>query len=169
MDKSIIDLFVSGNKNAFENLYNEYFRLIFKVVYPRINDYEKTSEICQDIFFDIYQSRKSYNGGNIKYWVLSIANNITSDWIKKEMKRKEADMKYVEIENNRDFVEDNLERELLEQARNILDSKSYEIIVMHYLERLKFKDIAKYYNCTISVVTSIASRAIKKLKTECKI
>jgi RNA polymerase sigma-70 factor (ECF subfamily) len=167
MDAQVIELFVKGNKNAFENLYNEYYKLVFKVVYPRINDYDSTIDLCQEIFIEIYQSRETYNGGNIKYWILRIASNVTSDWIKKEIRRKEAETRYLKIDNS-ESNEDDLENDILEIAKNILDQTSYEIVVMHYLEKVKFKDIAKYYDFTISKVTSIASKAIKKIKQECK-
>jgi RNA polymerase sigma-70 factor (ECF subfamily) len=164
LDSRLIKSFVSGNKDAFEILYNEYYKLIFKIAYPKINDYDKTLDLCQDIFLEIYTSRLSYKGGNFKYWILRIASNVTNDFIKKEIKERQALSAYKEPSIESDISE----QDVLDLALEILDSKSYEIIVMHYVEKLKFREISVIYNVSVSTITSIASRAIKKLKEETK-
>jgi RNA polymerase sigma-70 factor (ECF subfamily) len=165
MNSKAIKQFILGDEKAFELLYLEYYKLVFAICYSRLLDYSKTISICQDIFIKIYNSRETFKEGNIKYWVLSIARNTTTDFIKDEIKRRTAEENYVL--NNEDNIEAQKSgEEILELAKNILDEKSYEIIIMHFCDQVKYKDIAIFYNQTTSTITNIASRALKKLKKE---
>jgi DNA-directed RNA polymerase specialized sigma subunit len=49
-----------------------------------------------------------------------------------------------------------------------LDDDTYDILSLHYLTKMKFKDIAKLKNTTTSTITSKASKAIKLLKEKFK-
>jgi RNA polymerase sigma-70 factor (ECF subfamily) len=159
MDKGTIERFIAGDEKAFEVLYNEYYKLVFKISYMRVLDYDSTIGLCQDVFLKVFLARDSFNRGNIKYWILQIANNIVSDYLKALIKRKEAEKNYiVEPEKGDDSVFD--------LARKVLDDKSFEVIYMHYCLNMKFKDIANYYGDTTSKITSIASHSLKKIKKE---
>jgi RNA polymerase sigma-70 factor (ECF subfamily) len=164
MKDTDILLFIDGNKKGFEALYNEYYKIVFFVVNKRVFGYDDVCNLTQDIFLEVYNSRNNYRGGNIKYFVLSIAGNIVSDFIKKEIKRKTAERNYVST--NIVQEDDNLLDDLLVLAANSLDSKSYDIIISHYIDKLKYNEIAKKYNESTSTITNIASRAIKTLKKE---
>jgi RNA polymerase sigma-70 factor (ECF subfamily) len=165
MKSKSIQAFLEGNQKAFEQLYNENYKLVFHIVHAKIKDYEATVDLCQDIFFNVYNSRSSYKNGNIKYWILSIASHMTSDWISKVIKKRIGEENL--LNNESDDSEINAQYyEILDLASVKLDEKSYEIIIMHYCENMKFKEIAEYYNESVSTITNIASRAMKTLKEE---
>ena len=67
------------------------------------------------------------------------------------------------------YVQDHDKYEDLQlEIKELLDQESYEILVLHYVHNLKYREIAAMKKVSTSVITNKASRAMKILKEKLK-
>jgi RNA polymerase sigma-70 factor (ECF subfamily) len=170
ISKEIIERLKLKDEKAFNEVYYEYHRLVFSVIFNIVKEITNAEDIEQDVFIEIFNNASSYKGGNFKYWCLGIAKHKSYDFMRKkihdEKKYKEWSLHQSLLDSNNDY--DTLvdkEDEFINKVKSILDEKEYRIIDLHYNFDMKYKDIAKLLETTTSTVTSIASRAIKKLRS----
>ncbi len=61
-----------------------------------------------------------------------------------------------------------MQDEVFDTIKQHLDKESYEILILHYVHNLKYREIAQIKNKTTSSITNKASRALKSLKEKLK-
>jgi RNA polymerase sigma factor (sigma-70 family) len=112
---------------------------------------------------------------NFKYYLTQIAKNLCINYMKRKNNHPITYLDSDEIEKLSD--KNNLENKESDDSkiefymnliRENLDDNTYDILTLHYLTRMKFKDIAKLKNTTTSAVTAKASKAIKLLREKLK-
>lgn len=165
MKQKDIELLKQGSEETFEKLYYKYHKLIFSIIYHKVFDFHVTEELVQDTFIKIIESIDQYNGGNFKYWILTIGRNIANMYLRKELKNKEKMKHYSENIYEEDTIDYNdVASKLLEDIRKLVDHEVYEIIIMHLVQGLKFKEIAEIKNETTSAILGKYHRAMKLIR-----
>lgn len=80
MNNKIITLIKEKDEQAFEQLYKEYKNLVYYVIYQIVRDQDASSSLLQDTFLTVYNKIDQYAGGNFKYWILTIAKNLSKNY-----------------------------------------------------------------------------------------
>src|ERR1035437_1202808 len=62
-DIELIDLLKSGDETAFTEIYNRYWKLLFKTAYNILQDFATAQDITQNIFISLWERR---NGAKIQ-------------------------------------------------------------------------------------------------------
>lgn len=78
-DDELLALICSGNRRAFDMLYERYWELLFGIAYNRLRDVESSEDIVHDIFLSLWHNKehvridslKSYLAASVKYMVLA--------------------------------------------------------------------------------------------------
>jgi len=142
-------------------MYNYFLKLTF--------DKTHSQDLTQNLFYRIIKYRKSYNNSNgtFKSWIYQMARNIHLDSLKqgnKMMERfKKVDTFNENItENEEVYNEDDFNR--LDNALNQLQSDELELIVLSRYQKLKYEEISKIKDISVSSIKVQIYRAIKQLK-----
>ena len=80
-DTELLGLLRSGDKEAFTEIYNRYWKVLFHLAANKTNSLSEAEEIVQDLFLDIWKRReqleiattiKTYLGVALKYRVINL-------------------------------------------------------------------------------------------------
>lgn len=143
MNDRTIKLIKEKNEEAFEQLYEEYKNLVYYVVFQIVREKEAACTLLQDTFLTVYNKIDQYAGGNFKYWLLTIAKNLSYNYYNRELKKER------EIIKDNDVVEHfpDVNKPCLGKYDELLDKHfsqfEKDIIVYHLVFGYNFKEIAK--------------------------
>lgn len=163
-----ISLLKIKDEATFNEFYNKYHKLFFSIIYKTTKNFQVTEELVIDVFCKILEDLDQYRGGNFKYWCITIAKNIANMYLRKVIQERKAMEKYVEMETFKTDDSDNadpLSEDLLTEIKIIVDDETYEIIIMHLVQNLKFREIATIKNVTTSSVIGKYNRGIKMIRS----
>lgn len=159
----LIQKIAQGDKNALEELYRVYGKMIYSIALSVSKSHFLADEIVDDVLAKIWLNakvlkdiRKPVN------WLYTVTKNSAIDRVKREKQLYEI---YDVFQNDRDMesVEAN-DSFYFHISR--LNEEEQQIIIMRFVLDLEFKQIAKEISRPFSTVTSIFYRAIEKLKPE---
>lgn len=79
-EKNLLYRLASGDEEAFESIYNHYWKCLFTLAAQKLNNLAEAEEVVQDIFLDIWKRRENLNinclssflAVSVKYKVINI-------------------------------------------------------------------------------------------------
>ena len=171
MKKSDIKLVENAKKrpDEYEKLYKKYSTDIFNHIWYRVGHNRDLSEdLTQEVFVRAFAKLKKFQnkGYSYKTYLLTIAKNVLVNYFKKKKPIIGIDdYKDVPIEITKDQELDRkLEAENLWKAVQNLSHNERDVILMHYKNNIKTKDIGIIIGKTTNAVKIILTRGRKKLK-----
>lgn len=163
---------MSNNKNReIIEWYEEFNESIFKFIFMMIQDYQQAEDLRHETFIRAFINYDSYrHDGNAKTWLLSIAHNLTIDYIRK----RRPIMLFKEV-----FSLKKDDRPLPDEVIQIKES-SYElykalgkikesyrkVIILRKIKGLSIEETAKVLTWSESKVKSTLFRAIPALEKQ---
>lgn len=161
LDK-IIDEFRECNYENFDYFYNETKKNVFFSVAAIIKDRDIIDDLMQDTYIKFLENIDKYKSKtSINAYLSTIAHNISINYYNRE-KRLNHDEEMINIipDKKHDPYD---EIEAIELLKSLTDIER-EIIVLHVINELKFKEIASIVDKPIGTVLWIYNRAINELK-----
>ncbi len=160
--REIILEFQQGNYDSFE----EYYQETKKIVYLMISTYIKRKEVIEDLMQDTYlKFINTIQNVNVKHnpdaYLAQIAKNTAINEYNKS-KREELNEDYFVNLKDHENVSSGVDLSII----NILEGIEKEIVILHIVDDMKFKDIAFSLEKPLGTVLWIYNKAIKKLKKE---
>lgn len=70
-DVQLVSLLVEGDRDAFDEIYERYWKRLYNDTYKRLKSMEKIEEIVQDVFSNLWTSRGKRNIQNIYPYLLT--------------------------------------------------------------------------------------------------
>ena len=149
-DQELVKMTLKGNKNSFDDIVLRYSTKVYSLILRMLRDPMLAEDLTQDTFLRAYRSLDKYNPaypfGN---WILKIASNLCIDNIRKSKKVafSDSDTELSLLTQNvfADPQEALLDKETsreLTQALTVLPAKYRLVILLRYLEGLKYEEIA---------------------------
>lgn len=86
---TLVDKIRKRDEAAFEELYNEYHKIVFYVIYQIVHDQEVAKDLVQDTFLNVFNKIDTYDGGNLKYWIITIAKHLAINYYNRVMKKEQ--------------------------------------------------------------------------------
>lgn len=175
-NKKIIEEFLSGNKNAFEQLLGKYLKPVYNFLYQLTSDKSALDDLTQVTFIKAWKNIKKFDRNrNFKTWLFTIAKNTAYDYFKK--KKTIPFSNFINEEGNNkleNIAEENiLPDELLMRAdaADVLEKKLQElpehyrlILTLHYKEDFSLSEIAEILKIPYNTVKSQHQRGLGKLR-----
>lgn len=163
MKKIYIKRIKDRDEKYFEEIYNEYYSLVNFVVYNILKDVEDTKDICQEVFYTLYDKIDQYKGKNFKYWLLQIAKNKALNHLKKT--KLENEYLSIEITNiNVNIQKDNIISGVLwNTMQKCLTDDEIKIVVLKVVFSFSFLEISEEMGISKSNCYRIYKESIKKL------
>jgi RNA polymerase sigma-70 factor (ECF subfamily) len=183
-DRELVENAQNGKQEAFEMLVEKYKQGIFNKCYFHLPGNKNLAvEASHMTFIKAFKAIKKFRAEAAFYtWLYRIAENTCKDIIKEKKKKEtiflnegdilknEEDGPKREIFIHEETPQDNLEKEeISETVQNCiknLSEKLRSVILLHYYEKLKYKDIAKNLNIPEGTAKKRAHAAVKNLQ-EC--
>lgn len=174
MQKQIdIESFISGDMDAFEDLYNCYVGKIYNYINSFVDNPDIAKDITQNSFLQIWNSRSYLNSDkNIEGYIYAIARNLLFKEIrhynisKKYATRIQEEMAEAEFPQ----IEENLTRDMIEQQILTLlvelPEARRKIFLMRWNKGLSNKEIAHELSISEKTVSTQIHRTVKFLKSK---
>lgn len=158
---NIIRQLKSGNMDLFDDFYE----LTKKQVYVAIINIIKNKTICEDIMQDTYLKflnniHKYKDKTNVIAFIVTIARNLAINEFNKNKREVHYDLSLYEEE----IVSKTEETPLLDLVYETLSGIELEVFILHVIDDLKHREIAKIMKKPLGTITWIYNKALKKMK-----
>lgn len=167
---SLIELAQKGDKDAFGQIYNLFYRRIFR--YCKFNlpnsKVRDAQDICQETFFRAWKSLPGFRlekGGSFQAFLFKIAHNLIVDLVRK--KRDISIDKIEEPVQNQDLYEkiDKIEEiARVKSALSKLGKDERQIIILRYFEEMTSAETAQIVGKRGGALRVQTHRILKKLR-----
>ena len=164
-----IEEFVNEFRNAdyshFDLFYNETKRTVFFSILSIVKDTSAVEDLMQDTYVKFLENINKYTETNINAYLSTMAHNIAINYYNKE-KRLVHDEEIIDYQQAPEGMskEDKYQYvEVMEMLKD-LDDISREVVILHTINDLKFKEIARIIDKPLGTVLWIYNKAIKDLK-----
>ena len=128
---------LNGNKSSFEDIVEKYYKIIFRLAYKIIKDYDDAEEITQSVFVKAYENLSSYNP-KFKFfsWLYRITVNESLNFSKRKSYTEEFNEEFRTNNDNPDEIYN--KAELGEQIQNALMELDMlyrlPVVLKHFLD-----------------------------------
>ena len=141
------------SEKQFDYVYNEYAKELLNISYGYTKNKDDSIDIMQNAYVALLNSNKQFESNeHIKHFLIRVTINESKNFIKSHIKQKVIKNNDI-VMNYPETKEDCLAYDV-SKIVNILPEKYKAIIILHYYDDMKIKDI--------SIVLKISESAVKK-------
>ena len=169
-DPELAALLRDGNREAFAEIYNRHWKLIYAHVYKMLRDEEDAKDIVQEVFGNLWVKASSIkNNNNISGFLYTSARNKVFDLIEKNKVRSDyigeiASFVSDPINDQVTSIDEKRILEILEREIQKLPPKMREIFELSRRDSLSHKEIAAKLNISEQTVKKQVHNALKVIK-----
>ena len=158
-----IDKLIEKDNQAFKDIYDNTKKGVFSMIISIVKNKAATEDLMQETYIKMIEKIHTYKRGrNFYAWLLQIAKNTALDYYRKYHK----EIVYDPIEAS--YYHEPLKVE--PKTYSVLDlvepltEVEKQIVLLHAVDDMKFKDIAKLVNKPLGTVLWIYNKSIKTLR-----
>lgn len=171
--QELIERWQAGDNDAFDELFHQYKRLVFKNALLISGNVGDAEDILQEVFLKLWTAKHTFSPGkgNFINWLYKITVNQS---ISKCRKKKISSLSLDQIDSgggiidNREMIEPNLDRkweyEALTKLVSQMDDKHRLVLILKYFDDLPNKAIAEILDIPIGTVKSRLHNALASLR-----
>ncbi|TKC65627.1 sigma-70 family RNA polymerase sigma factor [Pedobacter hiemivivus] len=170
-DAKLVQLLQASDHNAYTEIYNRYFQLLFVHARKKLNDADLAKDILQEIFTKIWMKREiQLTATNLTGYLYTLMKNRILDlYLHQEVKTKYMRAAKSFIVTNKSSGTDALVREKdcsahINQEIAALPPKMREIFELSRKNQLSYKEIAEKLNTNENNVSKQINNGLKVLK-----
>ena len=169
-----IEKWQSGDMAAFEALFRNYEKLVFKTAYLITGNRERAEDVLQEVFISVWKSRGSYdpNKGKLTTWLHRITVNQCSRGKTRKgpatipLEEKEIEAVGTKHSQPDDILVSKMEYDKLLKAMDSLDTKHRSVLVLRYFNDLSYQEIAESLGIPLGTVKSRINHSLRCLKEQ---
>lgn len=167
----------NGDRSAFRAIYQKYYQSLFLFALKFVDD-EQASDIVQDCFYAVWQSRKKIEiSTSISAYLFTIVKNGCYKYLKNEQKKKihrnnfglllkQEELQYY-VNSEKSILEfatkDRIEKVILQ-----MPDRCREVFKKSRFEGYSNKEIAESFNISLKAVEKHISKALQLFREEFK-
>ncbi|MNK88839.1 ECF RNA polymerase sigma factor SigW [compost metagenome] len=172
-DTELVGLLNKGDHNAYTEIFNRYFKLMFVFAYKKLTDEELAKDMVQELFVKLWERRESLNTTSnfTAYLYVALRNKILDYYSHQQVRNRYANFleKYMLNSKAEDADHRIRERQLadyIETQIQSLPKKMRLIFEMSRKEHLSHKEIATVLETSENNVSTQIMNAIRILKVK---
>ena len=164
-DSLLMQEIVKQLKNDNLDMFDEFYDLTKNQVYVTILSVVKNKMTAEDIMQDTYlrflnNIHKYKENTNVVAFIVTIARNLAINYYNKHKKEEFHDFSLYEDT----YVNETEDNKLLDLVYQTLEGKELDVFIMHVIDDLKHKEIAKIMKKPLGTTTWLYNKAVKKMK-----
>ena len=170
-DEKLIQKALGGSQSSWVALVKRYEGLVYNYCLRMAFNSSDAMDLMQEVFLAVYRNLPSYRGdGKFKGWMMRIAANKTTDFIRAKYRNPLAQAEDV---HERDFLSDHTPHEIVEknsQNQQIikmlatLPNEQRLVIELKFFQHFTFEEISQQTGVAVSTIKTRLYSAIQKLK-----
>jgi RNA polymerase sigma-70 factor, ECF subfamily len=168
--ESLVNQAVSGDTEAFGQLFDLYADRIYRHIYYRTSNMEDARDLTQEVFAKAWQVLPKYKSTRTPFlgWLFTISHNRVIDYYR--TKKDHAFLNpEITLEDQTGSPEKLAEAEFTQQelrkAILRLPEDQQQVILMSFIEGFEYSEIARALNKTEGNIRVILHRGLKKMRT----
>ena len=168
-DEKIMLMVKDGYLSELTALFDRYHLKLYNFFLKLTLDKAASEDLTQNLFYRVIKYRHTFNAaeGSFKSWIYQMARNVHFDHCRQEKKLnerfKKVDLNHSNIAESDDtYSEDDFEK--LNRAMQQLQPDQREMIVLSRFEGLKYEEISRMTELSVSAIKVQIHRAIKNLR-----
>ncbi|MBK8490590.1 MAG: sigma-70 family RNA polymerase sigma factor [Saprospirales bacterium] len=180
-DEQLIQLYLTGDERAFEELLNRHQQKIYTSIYLFVKDQNQAEDIFQEVFIKIIDTLRKgkYNHeGKFGQWAMRISYNLCVDYFRRSKRRPQVQpTEEFDIFEVLRLADDNAEQRIMrsqthEKVRKLVDMlppEQREVVILRHYADMSFKEIAKLTRVSINTALGRMRYAlinIRKMREE---
>jgi RNA polymerase sigma-70 factor, ECF subfamily len=170
-DNDLIGQYNRGAKNAFNQIFDAYYYLVFRYVRSLTQSVADAEDITSETFVKFAAKQRQFaNEQKLKAFLFLTAKNIFLDKQKHNLRRQKVEleiqrMQQPEMEQQIERAEEDAElRERIRKEIETLPRKCRQVFILYFIEHLEKAEISKRLKMSLKTVSNHCSIAIKKLR-----
>ncbi len=152
-----------GDMSHFDSFYRETRKAVFYNIFSYVRDYALSEDVLQETYVRFLEKIADLDERkNILGYLFVLSRNIALDEIRKRKKQAE----WESVENDREYAneENHAGFEVIEKCKELMNEKEFEIVILHVVNAMTHKEIARLKKKPLGTITWAYNHAIKKLK-----
>jgi RNA polymerase sigma factor (sigma-70 family) len=165
--ENLVTQAISGDVEAFGELYTNHVTKIYRYVYYNVHDKEHAEDITQEVFLKAWKAIGSCRGKEKTFssWLYRIAHNLIIDKLRKSQKQSSREAELPEsIRDTSDRMEISLEQKDLLKVIDVLSPNQRQVIVMKFIEEMDNREIAETMGKSTGAIRILQMRALETLR-----
>ncbi|MGE5041970.1 MAG: RNA polymerase sigma factor [Candidatus Levyibacteriota bacterium] len=167
--KDLIQKAQSGDRNAFGEIYQLYYKKIYRYCSFNVYDAAAAQDICQETFVKAWIKVKDFKmekaDWSFQAFLFAIARNLIID--RSRAKKEYALEAYEELESDEDHYEALDKKADIERVRTAiskLEEVERQIVILRFFEEMDSKEVANILKIKDGALRVRQSRVLSKLK-----
>lgn len=154
----IVKSLKDNNLEMFDRFYDLTKKQVYFAIMSILKNRESTEDIMQDTYMRFLNNIDKYKEStNVIAFLVTIARNLAINLYNRN--KKEIKYDFTRYEDT--YTKDN---GLMEIVYETLEEDELEVFILHVIDDLKHKEIAKIMKKPLGTITWIYNKAVKKLK-----
>lgn len=159
---------VSGDSEAFAQLYEAYIERVYRYVYFRVTDDAVAEDLTSQVFLKAWESLDRYKPGGSPFiaWLYTIARNLVIDHYrtqKESLPLEEAAALPSNARAPHEEVEARFDLQAMRDALQFLTEEQQQVLILKFIAGLPNGNIAKVMNKREGAVRALQMRALQTL------
>ncbi len=169
-DDQNVKLAILGNRNAFANLYDQYYTALYRYFYFHLGNQQDAEDLAGVVFLKAWRSLNKFNPdiGTFKAWIYRVAHNVLIDSYRKQRNDEVPLDEFTNPGNTDKRLEDTLiskqQTERLYKILQSLDERSRAVIVYRFISGFNHHETAQLVGISEGNVRVIQLRALIKIR-----
>jgi RNA polymerase sigma-70 factor (ECF subfamily) len=164
---------MGDQRRQFEDIFLPHLDAAYNLARWIVQHDQDAQDVVQEAYIRAFKGFRGFRGGNGRAWLLTIVRNTAYTWMNKRVpdhklvpyvEEKHADIISIDQSTNENIVEKR--KEDLHDALERLPAEFREVILLHEIEGLSYKELALALGVPIGTVMSRLSRARRRLEQE---
>ncbi len=158
----------NGEEAAFGEIYNLYFKKIYRFIFYRVGHKEAAEDLAEEVFLKAFSKLSSLSNWNsFEAWLYQVARNLVIDYYR----GKRATVALDEVENTLEYETNVIDVVNLQEQQKILlkllkelGAEQQIVIKLKFFEDLENWEIAELLHKNEGAIRVIQHRAVSKLQ-----
>ena len=160
-----------GDSSALDWLYELTSKPLYSICYTYLHDPHDSADALSETYLAIVKNVDKFRGSGSKNWLFTITKNICLNILRDKKKTVSVDFNDEETQNTLHLESEappevSGESEIVTVAKKVLSPKEFQIVILHAVDGLKFKEIAKIVGGLETSVRWQYNNALKKIRAE---
>lgn len=156
--------FKSGNRDALEEIYNKYQKVIYGIAFGILKNKDDAEDIVQSVFIKLHTlDNDKLPENNIPSWMYTFTKNEALQFLRKQKNNIDLDSIY-DLEDTDSEINKLIDKENYNNLISNLSSKEKEIISLKIISNLSFEQISEILGEKTGTIKWRYYKAIYNLK-----